>query len=62
MKIEIKYDYDPNIPPHFFAKSTAFNQYIVSAGYSWDEARKQHLKKLQDYSNKDIPKTETIEI
>lgn len=66
MKIEIKYMYDFEAEPHYWATSVIdTGDKIFSGGDSWDACRARHMKKLKELDhngNKLVPPPEEVEV
>lgn len=69
MKVKIEYEYLPDRDPCFWVKSdVSVNREdirINTAGFTWNEARRRHIEKLQRFAAHqamNIPKTEEIEL
>lgn len=69
MKVKIEYQYLPDRDPCFWVKSDVLvnGNYVnvVTAGFSWNEARRRHIDKLQRFAahqEVSLPKPEEIEL
>lgn len=69
MKIKIEFEYLPDRDPCFWAKSDVEVKgetiCVCTAGFSWNEARRRHLDKLQRfaaYQSLIVPNPEEVEV